>query len=148
MQQVDHNPFFFLFFFFFQAQLRASLAKLWDLEVPTQVRSPKRGPSGDIDCGSPECPVHTPSLYSFFFFFLLSEATSSTRGSKTTQGGLPGGEFFSPRPRFSLFLYLGRFSEQMNGKEYEGRTCHICWFKNSGASWVKYETWLHPQRAR
>lgn len=60
-------PFFLLFLF--QAQLRASLAKLWDLEVPTQVRSPKRGPSGDIDCGSPEGPVHTPSLYSFFVFF-------------------------------------------------------------------------------
>ena len=89
----------------FQAQLRAYLAKLWDLEGPTQVRSSEHEPSGDIDYRNPKCPIHTPSLHSSPFFF-LSEATSSIGGSGTTQGRMPGGEFFSPRlGALTIFLF-------------------------------------------
>ena len=132
----------------FQAQLRAYLAKLWDLEGPTQVRSSEHELSGDIDYRNPECPIHTPSLHSSPFFF-LSEATSSIGGSGTTQGRMPGGEFLVQDLELSLFLYLGFCGEKMNGKEYERGTWHIYSFKYSGASWMKSETWLsNPQRER
>ncbi|KAK2101732.1 hypothetical protein P7K49_019398 [Saguinus oedipus] len=65
---------------------RASLAELWKLKVPTQVRHSERGPLGNTAYGIPECTVQS----SYLQFLSLSEATTFPGGSGTTRAGPPG----------------------------------------------------------
>lgn len=63
-QKVDQS-------FLFQVQMKTSLAKHWNLEVPTQVWNSVCVPSRVIAHGSLPLYLHTPSLYSFCFSSLL-----------------------------------------------------------------------------